>query len=85
MADHTNFEEQETEESDSQEEDKSTSTHGRSVRNHHPPAWMQSGDFVVENQSKENLAQVMSVNVDSVGVEPKTVQEALNSPSATLW
>lgn len=83
MADHTNFEEQETEESDSQEEDKST--HGRSVRNRHPPAWMQSGDFVVENQSKENLAQVMSVNVDSVGVEPKTVQEALNSPSATLW
>jgi len=76
--DHTKCEEHETKETDSDQADESA--HDRPMRIRHPPVWMQSGDFAIENQ-----AQVMSVNVNSVGVEPKMVQEALNSPSAELW
>ena len=59
---------------------------GRPMRNRQRPAWMRNDDFVIGAELDEQLQQALSsVNVDSVGGEPETVQEALNSPQNKLW
>jgi len=78
----TNPEEQEIEAADSGEADESV--HDNCARNRHPPTWMQSGDYIVDNQMNAQLSQIMLVSVNSVGAEPTSVQEALNSQSAQL-
>jgi len=54
---------------------------GRPIRVCQPSAWMRSGDFLVGEELDEELA----MSAESVGAEPKTVQEALSSPQAKLW
>ena len=47
------------------------------------PAWMRNDSFLVGDELYEHLELAMSA--ESVGAEPKTVQEALRSPQAKLW
>ena len=68
----------ETNQSDAQQD---TAVGGRRAARQ-APAWMRSGEFLVGEELDE---QAMSVSAESVGVEPKTVREALNSPSAGKW
>ena len=57
----------------------------RSAKTHQPQLWMRSDDVLVGKELEKELDTCLLVNAETVGVEPKTVQKALQSSQANLW